>query len=377
MAGYQWQLHQALIDLVDADLDAHVSIEQFDDVVLHRTRFGAVQTAFAKQTKHSFGTDVMRDSSVDLWKTLRVWCSCWQQHPRPEEFVLATTDTLHESLSCLAPEAKRDPDDIVKLQARLDALASARGNADLKSAFDAWEQIPSADRASLLSRVKIETELARLAQAGPLLKDRLQRTGLQTAQLDFAYEHLLGWFTRTVQERLGPSGCTIERMELNDKLIEIHSLCQPGRLSTLHAGGPHPALDEELADDPVYLRQLALLDAEDDTLQYAVAMLYRARAERDGWLQRRVTGLLDLTEYDRDLRNRWEQIRLRQPPEAQDEKQVGWEVYYSCMAYSGTLCGQAVATHVANGSYHLLANGKDDAPEVGWHPRFLELLEKH
>jgi hypothetical protein len=52
----------------------------------------------------------------------------------------------------------------------------------------------------------------------------------------------------------------------------------------------------------------------------------------------------------------------------------GWKLFGLCMEHRGAIGGAAAPAHVANGSFHMLADRPIDKLPIGWHPRFRDLL---
>lgn len=74
MVGYLYQCREALllaINETNSFPNLFVSVERFDDVAFDNNATSSAQL----QLKHHCKPANLTDSSVDLWKTLRIWCA--------------------------------------------------------------------------------------------------------------------------------------------------------------------------------------------------------------------------------------------------------------------------------------------------------------
>lgn len=72
LAGYLFQCRYALyrsLQLVEKSTNSHVAIERYDDISFESDDLAECLI----QAKHNITPKSLSDSSVDLWKTIRVW----------------------------------------------------------------------------------------------------------------------------------------------------------------------------------------------------------------------------------------------------------------------------------------------------------------
>lgn len=93
LAGYIWQLHRALLALLDADFGDEVQIEISDDIAI--VRHGEIVTA--SQAKHSLEEGTLTIKSTEWWKTLRVWINLTAQGQLLPDTQLVLCSTQHLS----------------------------------------------------------------------------------------------------------------------------------------------------------------------------------------------------------------------------------------------------------------------------------------
>lgn len=370
-----WQVHRAFLTLLRADFGDAVQVETVDDVAVFRDG----RSVRAVQTKHSLNETTLTLASVEWWKTLRVWLDHSDKGLLHDDadLVLCTTSALSTDMSIFESSPPRADAVVGQLLDSHDCIAAARTNTALQSAYDVWTAASVQRRRVVLARARIEPDQCRLAENRAEINAELRRFGIPAgAAVDTIRDRLLGWFDSTLGSRLASGGCELRYEELNEQLTELRYEMNPRALPCAHSQAPTPSLENERYSDPTYLRQLNLLGASDDDLALAVSMYHRATAERDHWLEGRITAQGALRNYDADLVNAWQQKRsyVERAIGRSAEIERGWRLLDACMEYRGTVNGVSAPTHVANGTFHILANHPDDPPQLGWHPRYPELL---
>jgi len=377
LAGYLWQLRGALLTLFDAEGSTFIEIETHDDVLV-RAGDGVVETCV--QYKHSFTLGTLTVASEEWWKAIRVWLHLTTTNRTSPStgFVFCTTLNVDAGLACLADGGTPTEEAILALCDAMDMQARGGRAAALERAHEAWNATDRASRCGLLRRVRVLDAEPALRQIHEHLDERIHAFGVARDRVPLFRQRLVGWFDPLVEERLENAGCRITRAEFTDVLIEIHEDMSPRVLSSTMADAPTPTLAEERQKDPTYLRQLDLLNANEATLEHSVAMVERARKQRDEYMQTRIVGRVELVRYDDDLVNEWRRVTLRElrttPSDEPAAEASGWRIFDGCMEVRGSLRGQVPPLHVANGSFHLLADQPADDPRVGWHPAYRERL---
>jgi hypothetical protein len=371
LSGYLWQLRRAFLLLLRSTFGDIVAIETDDDIVLVRGK-----ALLLTQAKHSFGEGTLTAASSEWWRTLRVWARAVTTSPYVLGLTLTTTSSISADLQPLsAPHSKTD---ISALRQRLDDIAVAHGNADLATAYDAWLTLTPDSRTDLLAISNIEVNQTPLSALTDEVDTELKRCGFPPGpSLVLLRDRLYGWFQADVETNLTLNGHTVEYVRFNEQLTDLRMELFAQILPCVHTQSVVPTLDEERASDPTYLKQLSLLGAAEAELTLAVAMHHRATRERNHWLNERIPAGAMLAAYDGDLGNAWQQKRLQIEREASAcaEVERGWRLFHACMEHRGAINGVAAPTHVANGTFHILANMPANNPSIGWHPRYSTCLQ--
>ena len=143
MIGYLYQVRYALYLLLDNDnTNYQISIEKFDDVAFEEN--GSPKELI--QLKHHVNKGgSLADSSVDLWRTLKVWIDMVSENNSlvyNSEFFLITTSSAPEG-SAAAMLSKKDEDrNSLEAYNRLKNIAETSENKTNKTFYEAFNNRP-------------------------------------------------------------------------------------------------------------------------------------------------------------------------------------------------------------------------------------------
>lgn len=376
VAGILWQTRRALLHLLKSEKKSDkIRIEVEDDV---SSINAAGVLVCAVQAKHHLVDAMLTAKSAEWWTTLRSWIKLDNEGKLSSvtRLVLCSTATLDagSDLQLLTKEV-RTSDDFEAIVTKLDNIATAKGNKDLRKAHDAWLKISHARKLALLGKTFLEPGQARLAETTGLLHQAVEERGHFSAErVPRATKLIVGWFENTLSDALSQSGAEITAAELSREIEATHQSLGPLVLQHIHQDAQHPDPTGELSKAPVYIQQLDILDAEDEDRLLAMNAVWAATKERDEWRQSTMTSLHELRSYDADLDQKWKSIQRAEIKRAQGSgatpQATGWSIFNECCKYHGRVGATPVQTHVVTGSYHMLA----DAIRVGWHPEFKKLI---
>jgi hypothetical protein len=374
LAGYEWQLQLALRALFRMTEGGFVEVETSDDVAIYREP-GLFSTA---QTKHSFVSHTITENSPEFWKTLRVWLNhmSGQTTGHAERLRLCSTGNVvaGSTLDILAsPPGARSVQQIEDLAARIDQVANARGNVDLAECYRQWSRAHADLQRQVLEKAEIEHGQAGLTASRAALSALIREKGFEVETIDLATRLVAGWFSMTVTERLRIAGCRVSVSELLDVLGEIRRVTPPFALASSYADASYGNPGEQNRPMPTYLRQLVLVEAEDELKDAATLMFMRATDERRSWSENIPIARVILKEYDANLHNKWMMTRAMllspAPGDEAEARRRGRRIHDACMDYHGALANTPALPHVAYGSYHILSNMR----RLGWHPNWRDL----
>jgi hypothetical protein len=300
---------------------------------------------------------------------------------KPEKFMLCliTTATAKED-SPLAWLRKGAARNVEQARTKLVEVATARGNQNLTAAYDVFLNTSDVDQERLLSAVYIVDNAPTIDEVEPKIKQIIN--GIRASNLDAAYERLEGWwFAKVIRHLLDDSREGISQYLVKEKIADINEQLQPNSLPIdFEAYEPTEAqLTQGL--DRVFVHQLRALQLGTRRIKFAVLDYYRAFEQRSKWMRDTLIIDDDLLHYEKRLTEEWERHSAYLEdlfPQISEEEQVifgkellNWMEKQANVPIRTNM--PAGHEYVMRGSFHWLAD--KDAPEVYWHPKFLDQLE--
>ena len=368
--GFALQPVRVFFHLLTAPKGAKVALELQDDVSIHY----ADSNRCLEQTKSALKQNPISDWAEDLWKALNNWLvmlDLGQCQPALTRFriyvtpakdgafaeALAAAKTAEEVNAALATikaklEKKRDPPACAtKVQALLEAPADRQhvliGNFELEAnAADPLESIRAILRPAISEShidIIVRSGIGQAKQA----MDRLIQRGEKPILDADAFRRDFHAFVR--QNNL------------------------PGLLASIAESPSDTVVVGVAAARPVFVRQLELIEANEDDRLRAVSDYLRSSADKADWAERGEIFPGSLDGWDEDLIKRHSMakgdvadLHGERPAAVQ-----GRLIYRQCAQHQAPLEGRVVPSHFVHGSFNDLA----DRRRLGWHRDYLTLLE--
>jgi hypothetical protein len=372
-AGYLYQARLALAEAlryayVDSGID--IAIEKLDDVSFEKDG-SALELLQIKHHLKKSGD--LTDSSVDLWKTLRVWAEATKADPSlpgRTRFVLVTTAQAPagSATSFLRPPdaGERDPS---TAETMLMAAGAASKNAALGKAIAAFAALTPEMRKALVAAIEIIDGVPLIADLEALIEERLRMIGPR-GKPALAREQLEGWWWPRICAALqAETPGTIPVLEVEQKLDDIRDSLKRDALpfDMEHVEPPQEELDT--LDEMRFVRQLQAVGIGANRLQFAKRDFYRASAQRSQWARQNLVFDGEVGRFERTLIEEW-QPRFAQMcdglahgcPEAA-LREAGQKLYGWVETEARFPMRTTVSRFLNVGSYHILA----DDLRVGWH----------
>lgn len=284
LAGYIYQCRLALLlglQAVKKKPNGQISIEKFDDIAFDNDDHAECLV----QTKHHISAKELTDSSVDVWKTLRIWIEDFKSG------VITNADTRRLLITtAVAPDGSaisklRPETSVSERQAALSglrAIATSSVNQTTKIGRELFLSLTDEEAELLLKSIHI-------LDAAPNLPDVLDDIEgelriLAPSHSDKVTEMLEGWWLKVVAKRLvGDEKTQIPLQDILRKANEIGGMFGPDGLPV--------STPDELGDktyDPsdeaeVYVKQMRLVQLPDTTIRNGIRDFYRAKAQRSKW----------------------------------------------------------------------------------------------
>lgn len=377
--GYTVQTVRCLSRLIEAMPGSIVSVEVFEDVGEVYKNGGRI----AEQDKSALGHNPVADRAKDLWKTLSNWvdASCnGTLDPSKTQYIIFIT----------APHS----DDIVN------SFHNAHDTSTAKSALQKarnvlWGPHPTYPKKSSVAStiaayvknvfthnppvsVEIVRAFSLVTGSGAILEDvrglLMRKTLVDKDNVDDVLRHALGWVTEeliTAIEHGVPANISVDAF--NTTLFQF--IRRHDTRLILHSLAPAPT-SEKIKDELAlrrYVRQLALVECDEEVKVEAVTDYLKALSDRTSWAAQ---GYIDedmLRAYETTLSDAWRNIR-RKSEIAHSHLapcKRGQLVMLDCTGQHFNLDVTEVPPHFPRGSFHALA----DKPTIGWHPNYENLLD--
>lgn len=378
--GYYHQGLYALVVLLDGGDEASVSVETADDVVLH----DAITSLH--QLKHSLGAPATLTVKNDgLWKTLGYWAD--GPFDGTAEFVFVTCAVagsdlevlrnLHGDrtvlLSCLESEANRVN------EARRTAK---KAGVDLPYSVRALHcerflQLSPADRKQLVRLMRLTPESFTAADVPNEVADRLRSCVVPAARAHVV-ERLIEWWDRQIMlSLLGKRQRRITKLELQSRIADL--IIEHSRVSLPDQFGDKTpdSLSAEIGG--VMEQQIIWVRGKKARIDRAALARWRARNQRNRWLDGDFAAASELNEFDQRLIDAWGDIfhPMREDCEGSGDdecceqglKLLDWS-HFDAHDSVEPLRPQSPHAFIVQGSLQQLA----EEGTVGWHPDYVAML---
>lgn len=375
--GYSLQTTRFLVRLLEGDPNWNVSLEAFEDVGVETPNGFRI----AEQDKSAPHSNPVSNHAVDLWKTFSNWVRAVQSgqldpertifeiyisHPRKGEIVerFSEASTLNDSLDSLTkakttlwgpqprfPHKDRLPNTIKSyvldvLQADERLVSKIIKNFSLKCGSGR----PQTDLRILLDKALVSEEI-----------------------LEDVIKYALGWVKREIDILLEES--KIASIKVDTFRRNLKSFVRRiDRRTILATFAESPSLKEiESQRLRTYVRQLEIIEEDDDHKIHAIIDFIKAEADRTQWSAKGWVDESSFDDFEEGLIRTWKNLKKKTNISLSNNSEVerGQYLCSECEMHQTTLEGLNVPSHFTPGSFHTLS----DNSVIGWHPNF-ELLLK-
>ncbi len=375
-AGFAYQFGRALWWLATETGDFSVGVECIDDLSFQKQ--GGV--TLLEQDKHSIqeSGQPVSDRSVALWKTLSIWSGLLADSPKNYHFLLVTNKPV-------------PPDALVRRlsDATTDGEVSAVAQKLLEIAgqpSDTIEPYCSSIRRcepTVLQRLIRWTKLASSDSAKTewegIRKETIEGLCLPSSLLSqdtVILDALLGWLVDTCMNAWkSRRSATITSQSffnavdrVKERMRRQYARERPPSQVPVAPGDLHGIAGN------LFVQQLRLVEIADSEIEESICDFIRYGKEVVRLTETGEYTPEDWRDFEVELEKRWGQIfrRAERLYSHEEEKARGERTYRETTTdYLARLKGQPTDyIYFTTGAYHRLA----DELDVGWHPRFLDLL---
>jgi len=382
LSGYLYQVLSALLLLLEnKNPETQLCVEKFDDVAF----FEDDEPKTMIQVKHQlYKRGSLLDTSVDFWRTIKVWCDYLQQYTTTEaevDFLIITTAQAQDdsAASFLKKTSSRDWKKALDVMRQISASDDSKTNQDYYKAF----QDLNPDLQKYLAKHIFVCDAA--PAIGTIKESIMPYIRMVTLQPfeERVYEKVLGWWINNAIQCLSsvePVFISYRQLqkEMNDVGSEYKADSLPIDVDPLYE--PNPDEIAQLSpQNRIFIEQLNLLSLSHDRLKRCIRDYYNAYAQRSLWVREQLLFIDDLQKYENWLVDEWNRLFLVMKEDLED---YGRDITEPQKVKAGRkLLGQVEELNlpirknvpdpfIMRGTYHGMASQL----RVGWHVDFMDRL---
>ncbi len=381
--GFSLQVTRLLARLLeDCAPGDSVCLEAFSDVGVAK----ADGTAIAEETKSTHGYNPVSDRAVSLWKTLANWLHAAKVgaiSPKRTRFVLYVSIPVEPGV--VAQSFVQAGDGASALAALRKAREGLWGSAP---EFSTREKLP-AELGFQIARLWSDTTISRhlpdiianfeivLGTGSPTadLRALMSRQLISPEMCETVTRWALGWVKLETDKLLEQS--LPAYLAYDDFKGALLAFCRTHDRTDMlmgFAGEPSAAEIDAHRQFRNYVRQLELVEADDEDILGAVNDHLRAAVDRTTWAEKGYVDPEMLQTYEKELKRTWknhrDQTALAQSALGAEAR--GRLLFLRCAEHRAAVNGQQCPEYFTRGSFHSLS----DALTIGWHPDYSTLLPR-
>jgi hypothetical protein len=373
LLGYSLQFPRALYHLIRIGPGGNVGIEIHGDVSSYEDT-GAV---VSEEDKSSISGNPLTDRSTDLWKTFYNWINAiadGELDLKLTQFVLYCNQTGKKALVDKFHSASTPQEAAEAIEATKEEL----GDTDAKHSIWQYYDFVINQNEKIFSELiqQFELQIGTAAAYDDVIFE-FKRMSIPDGLIDHVVNTVMGWLQREILERIADrKQAIISWAEYNKKFLILYDRIRQNELIDF-ASELLPS-DEEISGfirvRPTYIKQLELIKCPDNDLVCAVSDFMRADINRAKWIENETLDEETARDFEGKLQSFWRNclsdIEITQSGIAEEGR--GKLLLSRCHARQESIRGISPPDRTIQGTYHTLADKKN----VGWHPRWDELIDQ-
>ncbi|QDK78349.1 hypothetical protein EXU85_06935 [Spirosoma sp. KCTC 42546] len=379
--GYHYQIRYALYLLLKsyAEKDsAYIQLENLDDITV-----GDIDQLDLFQTKfHAQKTVNLSNSSVDLWKTIRVWSQSIIDNlidlDRVVLFLVTTCEVSNDSILLELTQRSIGQKSNKEIAEKLTEISKKSRNSTLQESFTAYNLLSDLQKEQMISSIQIVDSSLSFDDIEKEVKKYLQ-LAILPQYINGAYQNLEGyWYGECIKHLLGQK----DAIRFNDLQKVIWDIREELSNDNLPIDEIIRSADIERNgfDKRIFVNQLIIAGVGVNTISRAILDFYRSSEQRSKWLREELLNPEEEIMYDKKLIDDWQikfSILLDDTENMEDDICLEKSKHFYVNFYGNTypqifIRPKVTEPFVVRGSCHMLADKK----KIAWHPKFNLLLTK-
>jgi hypothetical protein len=376
--GYYYQIRYALyLILKTRDKEDHfVKLENLDDVEV-----GDLNKTDLYQTKfHNEKAANLTDSSLDIWKTIRVWSELALGGDIDLNNILlvlvTTSETPENSILHELTDRSKGKKTIDNVIEKLISITNTSNSNDssLKKSFESFNSLSDVQKGKLVKSIHIRDNAFGFDDLKVEIQKELKLSCLPD-HINNVYQDLEGWwFEQCIQHLHGNKIC----ITFNETQQYIYYLIDRFKSDNLPIDNDirEATIDELDFDDRVFVNQLKSINIGNRTITQAKRDFYRTSEQRSKWLREHLLNPQEEINYEFRLKDDWDsKFAILQDEIDTVSEEIGntkckefYENYYGRTHPPIYIRPRVTDPFIVTGSCHMLA----DKQRIVWHPKHLK-----
>lgn len=374
MFGYLFQPDRALYWLAQSKKDSSVSIETFDDIVVHDEKGKIVKVEQVKTTIQQ-NQETFLDRDKSLWNTISIWLELINKNEidlQAAKFYFATNVKLHKN-SLAMKIAKANDIDNVKTVIQLLRMIKQNPPDGIKE----LTKYVFEDE-NLLEQLIFRINLCDATDYNEFDSYICDILNLASSIEKDVLTYLKGWIHESILSLWSQNKPAIlSKKQFTEVLNKAISRFYDRQLITRarHLVNIKKEEVHECKYD-TFVKQLEVfLDDDSSSTEIILEAIYDFLKAKEERIKITLDGAVtkdDFKAFDERLEERWKIFfrkynrKISDDLESQDLKELAYQVFSETVFnYCENLAGQpTIEPYLTKGSYHKLAN----IPTLGWHP---------
>lgn len=378
--GYSLQTTRFLVRLLEADRGWTISLEVFEDVGAETTEGKKI----AEQVKSTLTGNPVSNHSIDLWKTISNWIDSSKSgelYPETTRFELYVSHPQKGQIIENFSKAKSTAEAHAALLDSREIMWGSAPTFHLKSALPEKlsqyvDRVFQADKGLICSIIRnFHFESGSGSPQDDLKAIFTEKIKFVSPDIiDETLNYALGWVkeqTDRLLEQQKPA-----RIDADSFVTMVGSFIRKYDRRTIlktFAGIPSdPEIEEDLKVR-TYVRQLDIIEVDDELKIKAVTDFLRSSVDRTQWSIRGLVNESSFDEFADILIRTWNSYKTKISISltGSADIQKGQYLYAECSEQQFKLQSLEVPPHFTPGSFHTLA----DEEVIGWHPKYIGQLK--
>ncbi len=383
MLGYMIQARHMLSELISVE-DFVVSAEMLDDVAVEQ----ADGTVIAEQLKSVLSSgNPVTDRSPVFWKTFYNWFNYVKEGKlsiTTTKFKMIVISNKHSPIGAIAKSFARastqDEAQLALAKAKTVLWGVLEENKDkIPATYSSYLDIlfaPTNERSVLeiITRFQLEVYSEDYEQK---LKAKFDRQLMPEEFSDNLFTYMLGWVYNRICKliRNGETACISSKEYRKEINAQIRMYDQGRLIPPLSVDATDKEISEEVSNKDVYIRQLEFINMDLDDKLEAASDYLRTKSEESIRAERGLITSASVGEYENRLAKIWKSKTFRIGIGSNITDEEKGRLLYGEMIENATEQEFGFPSFYGSGKLHALANEPKEAPRIGWHPKYKELIK--